>query len=145
MKSGFARLKMLVEGEKPQWKQDGMLAGYKWACDSASPRQLRLLQNLMNDIKFWEVTSTVTTEQFIEFLEDNVDSYQGVDENLVVTISDDDIGSDEATEFWAPHIRDDPIDWPRPAFVLGFVEGALGFWKEFREDLQSTAVDNSGC
>lgn len=144
LKRGFGRLRTLVDDETPKWKQDGMTAGFKWACETASPLQLRRLQTLMRDIEYWEGTATVTTERFIMFLADNVGWDLRVDETLVVTISEDE-SCDEATEFWAPHLGDDSDAWPRPAFVLGFVKGALSFWELFTEDQLLNTLDDSGC
>jgi hypothetical protein len=126
MKEVVMRLRASKRQSETVQYNEGFEAGKTWGMHRAEADELERLADLRDrNVTNWDV------------LFDQYDSNAfSVAEHMAFAIlgEDDEPGRAEARDFWDAAIGE-PIEKLAPAFVRGFVEGALEVWDEVADDL----------
>ena len=126
MEEVIARLTAAAELENNEFYQAGRQAGEAWARGKATPRQLRRLEELLQNEEYHGEASWV------------LETYtNGLNHGISVGLAEDlnprqDI---ETSEFWEAVLGDDAERIEDLDFARGFVEGALDIWQSVKDKL----------
>jgi hypothetical protein len=122
------RLKAVDEEEAIQERDEGKTAGQSWAEESATPKQLRRLQEMAND--------PYGLDNAIRLMADRRNIGTAWRLYLVLNPSmREEASKNDVAAFWEEALGDDRERIADKDFACGFVEGALYVWKELQDEL----------